>query len=250
MSKHKKMRFPIRWMKMKIIDTFNTTSGHGLWHQLYDRDTNPPDEHVQVFEWLSEEIAEYLDNEYYNFHSGDKDISKQYNRLIEKYNEQFSSLTTAIQYANDNVINVVLHKYANKWNRLYDAINIDYSPLENYDMTQTETPDITKEKTVATNVTTETKDDVTETAINGFNSTNPVPQGKTTRNGSSTVSGDANDNVETEKETGTRGLTRHGNIGVTTSQQMLQSEIDIRRNFNFFNEIMDDVDSILCLLVY
>lgn len=250
MSKHKKMRFPKRWMKMKIIDTFNTTSGHGLWHQLYDRDTNPPDEHVQVFEWLSEEIAEYLDNEYYNFHSGDKDISKQYNRLIEKYNEQFSSLTTAIQYANDNVINVLLHKYANKWNRLYDAINIDYSPLENYDMIQTETPDITKEKTVSTNVTTETKDDVTETAINGFNSTNSVPQGKTTRNGSSTVSGNANDNVETETETGTRGLTRHGNIGVTTSQQMLSSEIDIRRNFNFFNEIMDDVDSIISLLVY
>ena len=58
------------------------------------------------------------------------------------------------------------------------------------------------------------------------------------------------DNEETDTETGTRGLTRHGNIGVTTSQQMLQSEIDLRSNYHFINQIMNDVDSILCLLVY
>ena len=57
-------------------------------------------------------------------------------------------------------------------------------------------------------------------------------------------------NIETETEDGTRTLTRHGNIGVTTSQQMLQSEIDLRNNFNFINQIMNDVDSELCMLVY
>ena len=233
---------------MKLIETINLTTGKpSIWEILKGLDLSDP----PIFAWLDSNVVTYLTNEYYWVRSSDKTISKQFERIIKYFIDKYQySEETAITTALEKFARIILNKFANKWNRLYDAINIDYSPLENYDMTQTETPNVTKEKTVATNVTTETKDDVTETAINGFNSTNPVPQGKTTRNGSSTVSGDANDNVETETETGTRGLTRHGNIGVTTSQQMLQSEIDIRRNFNFFNEIMDDVDSILCLLVY
>lgn len=248
MSKHKKMRFPKRWMKMKLIETINLTTGKpSIWEILKNLDVSDP----PIYPWLDNNVVSYLTNEYYWVRSSDKTISKQFERIIKYFIDKYQyDEETAITTALERLARIILNKFANKWNRLYDAINIDYSPLENYDMTQTETPDITKEKTVATNVTTETKDDVTETAINGFNSTNPVPQGKTTRNGSSTVSGNADDNVETETETGTRGLTRHGNIGVTTSQQMLSAEIDIRRNFNFFNEIMDDVDSILCLLVY
>lgn len=41
-------------------------------------------------------------------------------------------------------------------------------------------------------------------------------------------------------------FTRHGNIGVTTSQQMLQSEIDLRLNFNFYDIIFDLIIKELC----
>ena len=117
-------------------------------------------------------------------------------------------------------------------------------------MEQTETPDITHTKTTQTETVTSITDDVTGTDVYGFNSSSPVPNNKVTRNGTSTVSNDPDNNVETNVESGTRGLTRHGNIGVTTSQQMLQSEIDLRNNYNFLDNIMDDVDSILCNLVY
>ena len=46
-----------------------------------------------------------------------------------------------------------------------------------------------------------------------------------------------------------RTLTRKGNIGVTTTQQMIQSEIDLWR-WNFFKSVFKDIDSILTLRIY
>ena len=44
-------------------------------------------------------------------------------------------------------------------------------------------------------------------------------------------------------------LTRSGNIGVTTSQQMLESELNIR-SYRFFEHIFSDIDSVIALSVY
>lgn len=47
----------------------------------------------------------------------------------------------------------------------------------------------------------------------------------------------------------THHLTRSGNIGVTTSQQMAESEIQLR-SWLFFENVMKDVDSLLTLSIY
>lgn len=52
-----------------------------------------------------------------------------------------------------------------------------------------------------------------------------------------------NDDVETNH------LTRSGNIGVTTSQQMLQSEIDLWK-WNFFYEVFSDIDNVFTISTY
>lgn len=46
-----------------------------------------------------------------------------------------------------------------------------------------------------------------------------------------------------------RVLTRKGNIGVTTSQQMLQSEIELRK-WSFLDSVYSDIDKILTLQTY
>lgn len=51
------------------------------------------------------------------------------------------------------------------------------------------------------------------------------------------------------KDTGSHNLTRSGNIGVTTSQQMAESEIELRRNI-YFNMVFDDIDKLLTLPIY
>lgn len=147
-------------------------------------------------------------------------------------------------------------------------------------ISRTETPSndykVTEEKKVNTDLSVDTS---TQTAsdIYGFNSTSPVPSNE--GNGTSTVTtagdaetnyettsktqegymtiteeGDAENNIETntqsqtgykeETETGTRTLTRSGNIGVTTAQQMIESEIALWQ-WNFFDMVFQDVDTIL-----
>lgn len=211
----------------KLIDTVNISdllSTGGIFSKIASLQDQP-------LTWLDTALALQLDEDYYLSHSGGKFISNAYKRLIDA--------------ENDNIVNdallemakMILQKFALSWDKIYSAINTNYKPLENYDMTQTETPDITHTKNVKIN--TKVQNDVY-----GFNSSNPVPSSQTTTDGASL------NNEETNKETGTRGLTRHGNIGVTTSQQMLLAEIDLRSKFNFTNHLYDDVDTMLCLLVY
>lgn len=55
--------------------------------------------------------------------------------------------------------------------------------------------------------------------------------------------------VTTYDTTNTHEFSRDGNIGVTTTQQMIQSEIDLR-TYNFYEQIFADIDKYICLSVY
>lgn len=215
-------------MKKKLIDTIQITDllvTGGIFTKIANITSQP-------LTWLDSALALQLDKEYYLSHSGGKWISNAYDRLIDA--EDNGIVTDALL----EMAKMILSKYQLSWDKVYSAVNTNYKPLENYDMEQTETPDVTRTKNVNVKTTNENE-------VYGFNSqNNPVHSGK------SITTGSGIENVESETETGTRGLTRHGNIGVTTSQQMLQSEIDLRSNFNFTNHLFDDVDTLLCLLVY
>lgn len=225
----------------KLIDTISLWDDGvhdgvrgGIFHWIdaiaNDRESEPE---VITIPWIDETIAQSLDNDYYLVHSGSKYVSCVYERIQKLIDDGKLSHASVEQYLASSIIN----KFRDSWNKIYDAITTNYSPLENYDMAQTETPNVTHTKTVKQKLTTEND-------AFGFNSTEPVHQTK------STASGTKLDNEETNSETGTRGLTRHGNIGVTTSQQMLQSEIDLRSNYQFVEQLFNDVDSILAMLVY
>lgn len=52
--------------------------------------------------------------------------------------------------------------------------------------------------------------------------------------------------TNTQRNVTDHTFARHGNIGVTTSQQMLQSEFDLRLNFNFYDVVFDLIIKELC----
>lgn len=58
------------------------------------------------------------------------------------------------------------------------------------------------------------------------------------------TSGAEDNNVTTQHQSGTRQLTRKGNIGVTTSQQMITSEIELRKQ-RFFEIVFTNLDDAL-----
>lgn len=230
-------------MKQKLIETIDIddllTTG-GIFSKISAIQGQP-------FEWLPN-IALQLDNAYYLEHSGDKKVSPYVERLLKLKDD--GKIVDVLSIIAKNIIN----KYEDKWTRIHSAyIESDYEPLENYSMEQTETPNITKNRTENRSTKVEQTTDVIESnvGIYGFNSTNAVPTSKADGQTKVTTEGDSDKNFvnDVETETGTRGLTRHGNIGVTTSQQMLQSEIDLRK-FNFTEMLFMDIDDVMCLSIY
>lgn len=231
-------------LKLKDIAPFSTITGY--YNFVFTRIAN---QFSSRFEWLTNSLGEWLDDKLIIEYSGDKYVSRYVQKLIELKDDgkiEGDIFTKVCQ-------NIVL-TYENKWNRLHNAlVENDYEPLENYNMIQVETPDVTKEKTtdVKTRMVTSSSGD-SSNDVYGFNSANPSPSTENNANTEVVVSGDNDENVshDLETESGTRELTRHGNIGVTTSQQMLESEIKLRNDYNFVKILLDDVTKILCNFVY
>ena len=159
------------------------------------------------------------------------------------------------------------------WSYQYKALTADYNPINNYDSVEnsTDTHEYTGTQTnehEATKNNTDTPD-ITRTSngsndsagsLYGFNSTSAVPSdeangtsqstdketGTVTSNGTENGTNTRTDNL---KETITHELTRSGNIGVTTSQQMIESELELRKK-QFYNIMIHDIINFLCLPIY
>lgn len=165
-----------------------------------------------------------------------------------------------------------------KW---VNAINIQYNPLYNYDRTEeytdTHSGNYNKNGSGNSSGTTGTTNDLTEThnlastndvtnthSEKAFNDT-PLVNNQTdvvdqdgsdtgTITNTGTVTGNYS-NTDSNNENGTDGYTNqhnarlYGNIGVTTSQQMLQSELDIAR-WNMYEHIADLFASEFCIMLY
>ena len=180
-----------------------------------------------------------------------------------------------------DAVNIWSRKHYWTFDKWVKAINIKYDPLYNYDRTEewtdTHEGDYSKTgsgnssgNTGTTNNLTETHNlhstnDVTNThsekAFNDSslvnNQTDVVDQdgsdtGTITNTG--TVTGNYS-NTDSNNESGDDSFENkhngrmYGNIGVTTSQQMLQSELDIAR-WNMYEHIADLFASEFCIMVY
>ena len=186
--------------------------------------------------------ANDLDVDYFIENSSEKYLSRITQLLINKLgSENLSDICQSLAYQ-------VVHKFGYKWWKISQAITTDYRPLENYDMEEIRTPNLTENLTRKQNTDTNVNQS-TESGIYGFNSTESQPTATGTGDTHTTGLKANNEIADTKTNTGTESLTRHGNIGVTTSQQMLESEIKLRQ-YNFIEEVFKDIDSILCLKVY
>lgn len=119
------------------------------------------------------------------------------------------------------------HKY--EYDKLVDTLSLEYNPIENYSMTEkgtdTRTPNITQtNKGVNTN-TVGVDTSITTGKTTFDKSDSFINDTKTTNTGTNTDTQDINTTVTTAgNEKTVREFTRSGNIGVTTSQQMIESE--------------------------
>lgn len=168
------------------------------------------------------------------------------------------------------------------WERIFTASQLEYNPIENYNRTELETVsddrtdthsgnDINRlsgtdtETTSGSNTQTNAGTDTQTNSITSYDSntqyvhdTSAFQHGHTvTDNGSGSAStnyGKTETLTHGEKVVHEGDITRNnhtsGNIGVTTSQQMLEQEIEVSAKLNVIKMIVESFKERFCLLVY
>ena len=143
-----------------------------------------------------------------------------------------------------NAIGLWSNKQLESWARMYKAMQLEYDPIYNYDRFEEWLDSNTATTHSNTNSNLNRKGS-TKHQVNAFNS------GITDSNIDSIDNTDT-DNTNTNSNNSAIGAHSghlYGNIGVTTSQQMLQSEIDVSK-FIVTDYIIDQFKERFCLLVY
>lgn len=191
-------------------------------------------------------------------------------------NEVFAKTTASNQRARYSITWYSLFElYGWKYNRMWDAINMEYNPLENYDRWEDTTEDSTNtqrgtdvtklsnvNESIPQVINTTTYDEAVTTNEQRtatfdsqiyhdkqFDTTTDKAHSITVHNeGKDVVTNEGSENKEHDA-LNTDELVRkshvHGNIGVTTSQQMLESELQLAL-FNFYEEIVKDYVTVYC----
>ena len=136
------------------------------------------------------------------------------------------------------------------WARMIEALNEEYNPLHNYDRSETWT-DETEKNTLRGGTSSGTGHGEADqkTSVAGFNDNTNLANKDRIQNETDTTS-----ETEFEESVDDTGTVTHtgrvqGNIGVTTSAQMLAGELDIRKN-DIYHIIINEFTKRFCLGVY
>ena len=227
--------------------------------------------------WEQEDIASSLDLSYFGNISGEKRISPLVFKLLNKDNASVLSSERISQLAltifNINIWN---------WKKEYETLSYEYDPISNYDMTETGsdstirsqtknntgTQGITHtgtETTLHTGTETNTQSAYSQNGIFGFNSAEAVGADSTSGSGTDTrtdnLSDARTDNLTdtrtdnlSESVSGSEGLThslhRTGNIGVTSSQQLIEAQRQVALWNYFYEVVFPSVDKVLTIQTY
>lgn len=134
-------------------------------------------------------------------------------------------------------VNHFFKKNYNIFRELWETMQYDYNPIENYDRYENSN----REMENAQNSERELNAD-TENEVSAMNSSDYQPDRKQTDSSKDNfgTSGNGTDVFESHI---------HGNIGVTTSQQMIQAQREVVR-YDFYNEVAEKFENELCVSNY
>ena len=144
-------------------------------------------------------------------------------------------------------------KYYAMFERQLRALAIEYDPLENYDRKE-EWSDLRqsndKQKNNSSSMSSSISDREDEQKVSAYDSSSYSPKEQNTgKNKINASDVGVNDSEHQGNESGLRTGRAHGNIGVTTSQAMLQAEWEVAK-LNIYEEAADLFLNEFCIYVY
>lgn len=179
--------------------------------------------------------------------------------FIEHFILSYGDLTPLYQDPSYLRIHVTSVARSLQWqiDHLWEITQLEYNPIENYDRRESWTDSgngtfqkgtVNTEETYQKGTATTTFGKVSDAThkVAAFNSTTPevantdnvTDSGSDTQSyGVDTTNGSITNGLDSSTTNGVHEGRIHGNIGVTTSQQMMQAEIDLAKAYNFLDEV-------------
>lgn len=166
-----------------------------------------------------------------------------------------------VQYPDPEFSKRLIGQISRKWGRTFvkwkKALDLEYDPIYNYDRHEewadegTDTGTVKNDESATSSEKSSGNGD-TETSVTTYDSGKYKPDGKSASKQSAESSGtDKSNRTETRDLRNGAKHTGHlyGNIGVTTSQQMLEAELEISY-WNLYEHMADVFVRELCIAVY
>lgn len=158
-------------------------------------------------------------------------------------------LTYASPYQMQYFIGIWSKKMQPTFTRWFSALALEYNPLENYDRQETWTDTMEGEgSSDSTGSVNSTSSDTSELLSSAYDQSDYSEKEKTIASGSNSTSTTDGTDTTTKSDSEHTGRV-HGNIGVTTSQQMLLSELDLGY-WNVYEKITELFLKEFCIPVY
>ena len=218
------------------------TGTHGVFRTLYT---------VTTFKNLMDKagiVAADADDFYFNYYSPSKYVSERMQKILETvYNFDWDADHSGdiAQTIITQWTNLFKALYGNKYARFLEMIDVDYNPIENYDRYESLLKEYSNSGTSSEDATRGNTGTVsTVDQIEGFNSSSFQDSDKVTRTDNLS---ETNDIDREHADEGTEENTNHihGNIGVTTAEQMLTGYTDFWSRFNLLEYMCRDFDTII-----
>lgn len=204
---------------------------------------------------------------------------------VLKNNLLMESAEMELLYTDFDFLKIAIGSWSQKqlpiWTELYDTTQYEYNPIWNKDGVVKEERDLAATEDVTTNTDrvdnledkntrnfedkeTRDLDDDTTNSVYGFNSSSDAPADKSVSNyngtdtfnhtGTDTYAHTGRQDVDTTvdrdtTDTGTITRTEQGNIGVTSTQSLIQEQREVVK-FNIMDYIIHDFIDRFCLKVY
>lgn len=165
------------------------------------------------------------------------------------------------------IAKIIISKYLTNWQHLWETNTAAYNPIHNYDMT--ETRNLRKADSESESIADELSHGKVETTAHGRTSNemdykygintdteNPRPSDRidSTEGGSTTITNSGKDLDDKQRNRVGAGeeeetINRAGNIGVTTTQRMIEEDRKLWL-WNYFDQIFSDLDRELALMFH
>ena len=141
--------------------------------------------------------------------------------LYQEYHNQYGVYANPMEMLTELTAFIDMNRVY--WEEYFKTTQYEYNPIENYDMTETEADSRCSENQSQGNQINDLRN-VESGQQFGYNESTPTD---TIRTESLNTGSVGTNRAERSRIKGDRELRRHGNIGVTTTQQMIQSQRDV-----------------------